>query len=325
MDLSIIIVNYRGWKRLRECLDALVSFSDRVFKSEVIIVDNDSADGKLDEFKSVYPNFVFILNKGNGGFANGCNLGSTLAKGDYLLFLNPDTVASETEVAKLIERAKENPQNYISSCHQVNENGKVSKAFGFFPGFGTLTGFGRVIYRSLNKNKIKERKQEKDNAVTVDWVSGSVMLIKKEVFRNLQGFDEDFWMYYEDTDLCKRARDGKGEIVFYTDITIEHNHGGSSRINNKTTSLTKTEVIISSHLYISKHESGISRFLLQSYLVLYNLVAGTFMAFLGIVFFFIPKLLLRANIYRRLVGYYFNALARRSWISPRSVNFIENV
>src|SRR5659263_3319 len=106
MDLSIIIVNYRGWKHLKECLDSLVVFSGKPLQPEVIIVDNDSADGAIDEFKSNYPDFIFIKNKVNGGFANGCNLGSTFAKGDYFLFLNPDTIASENEVKKLLERAK---------------------------------------------------------------------------------------------------------------------------------------------------------------------------------------------------------------------------
>jgi GT2 family glycosyltransferase len=323
MDLSIIIVNYRGWKRLKECLDSLAVFSGKPFQPEVIIVDNDSADGILDEFKSDYPDFIFIRNKINGGFANGCNLGSTFAKGDYFLFLNPDTIASENEVKKLLERAKENPENYIFSCRQVNENGKECKVFGLFPGFGTLTGFERAIYRVLNRKKIAERTGERSNLITPDWISGSVILLKKELFRNLGGFDEDFWMYSEDTDLCRRVRDMKGNVACFTDITIQHNHGGSSRIDLKTTSLTKTEVFISNHLYIAKHKSGTSRFMIQSYLLLYNLITGGFLALLGILFFASPKMFIRANIYGRLIGYYFGAMKHRSWISPRSVNFIK--
>lgn len=323
MDISIIIVNYRAWKHLKKCLDSLAAFSGILLQSETIIVDNDSADGVIDKFKSDYPDFIFVRNKVNGGFANGCNLGSTFAKGDYFLFLNPDTIASENEVKKLLERAKENPGNYISSCRQVNENGKESKAFGLFPSFGTLTGFERAIYRVLNRKRIAEKTEGKGNLITPDWVSGSVILIKKELFQNLGGFDEDFWMYFEDTDLCRRARDMKGNIAYFTDITIQHNHGGSSRIDLKTTSLTKTEVMISNHLYIAKHKSGTGRFMIQSYLLLYNLVTGGFMALVGVLFFASPKMFLRVNIYVRLVGYYFCVLKKRSWISPRSVNFIK--
>jgi GT2 family glycosyltransferase len=325
MDLSIIIVSYRGWKPLRECLNSLAFVRGAsIFKYEVIIVDNDSDDGSIDEFKSDYPDFIFISNKVNGGFANGCNLGSTSAKGDYFLFLNPDTVASESEVAKLLVRAKENPGHFITSCRQVNINGKESKAFGLFPGFGTLTGIERAIYKILNRKKIATKTEEKNNIITPDWVSGSVMMIKKETFRKIGGFDEDFWMYYEDTDICRRARNLKGEIAYHTDITIQHNHGGSSRINLKTTSLPKTEVLISNHLYLAKHKAGTVRFLIQTYLVLYNLLTGFIIAFIGLLFFAVPKIFLRARIFGRLVVYYCGALKRGSWISPRSVNLVRN-
>jgi GT2 family glycosyltransferase len=321
MDLSIIIVNYRGWKRLRECLDSLATFQGSIFRFEVIIVDNDSADGIINEFKKSYPDFIFIDNKVNGGFANGCNIGSSIAKGDYFLFLNPDTVATEDAVGKLLRRAKENQENFISSCRQVNENNKESKAFGIFPAPGSLTGLGRAIFKFLNRGKVNGKTEAKNDIISPDWVSGSVMMMNKEIFRSLGGFDEDFWMYYEDTDLCRRVRDQKGNIAYYTDIEIQHNHGGSSRINFRIKSITKTEVSISKHIYISKHFTGIGNLHIQSYLILINLLSGTLMAFLGLVLFASPKMFINVHIYGRLVRYYFGALMRRSWISPRSVNF----
>ena len=324
MDLSIIIVNYRGWTHLKECLDSLAAFTGTHFKSEVIIIDNNSSDGFIDEFKLNWPGFKFILNEVNGGFANGCNLGSVNAKGEYFLFLNPDTVASEREIEILLERAKRNPENYISSCRQINKKGEGKNAFGLFPDLGTLTGIGRALYRVLNKKKIADRTDSENNVIYPDWVSGSVMMIKKEIFLMLEGFDEDFWMYSEDVDLCRRARDQHGEIACYSDIKIQHNHGGSSRINLKTTALTKTEVIISGHLYISKHKSGMSGFLIQSYLVFMNLIVGIVMTLFSILFFASPKIFVKATIYFKLIAYYFGALTRQSWISPRSVNFIKN-
>jgi GT2 family glycosyltransferase len=322
MDLSIIIVNYRGWRRLKECLDGLSSFTGSLLSSEVIIVDNNSGDGVINEFKKNYPDFIFIINNANGGFANGCNLGSKIAKGDYFLFLNPDTVASETEVKRLLERAVEFPENYISSCRQENEMGKENKSYGLFPGFGKMTGPGRSIYRLMNSKKIAGNITERNSLITPDWVSGSVMLLSKGIFLDLNGFDEDFWMYFEDVDLCRRARDMNGEIAFFTDITIRHNHGGSSRINLKTTALTKTEVLISNHIYISKHEKGLNRLLLQSILVLYNIMTGMPSALAGIICFVSPKMLSKAIIFGRLISYYFGAIVRNSWISTRSVNSI---
>ena len=324
MDLSIIIVNYRVWKHLRRCLDSLVTFKGNKFTCEVIIVDNNSADGKIDEFISDYQDCIFIRNKVNSGFASGCNLGSINSNGDFLLFLNPDTVAPVESVAKLLDRAKEKPGIFISSCSQVSEKDKVSMTFGLFPEFGTLTGFGRILSKMVNRKKYAERIRHADDIIYPDWVSGSVLMIKKEVFLNLGGFDEDFWMYYEDTDLCRRARDHGGEIACYTDIKIKHVHGGSSRLDIKTASHTKTEVIVSRHIYVDKHIHGAENFLIHSYLVLNNLLTGTLMAFLGVILFLIPKMFVHVLIFGRLIGYYISVLKRKSWIGSWSVNFIKS-
>jgi GT2 family glycosyltransferase len=128
-------------------------------------------------------------------------------------------------------------------------------------------------------------------------------------------------MYYEDVDLCKRVRDISLEVAFCRNISIEHNHGGSSRINLKTASLTKTEVHISRHVYIHKHFKGFSRFLIQAFLVINNILTCGLMALLGILFFYVPKLFARTLIFFRLIRYYAASVLRQSWISPRSVNF----
>ena len=320
-DLSIIIVNYRGWKHLKICLDSLAGFSGTIYNYEIIVVDNNSDDGILREFKSAYPDFIFIESKVNGGFGYGCNLGAKNGSGEFFLFLNPDTVATEPEVEKLLKRAKGNPEYFITSCSQVNESGKECKAFGLFPGFGTLTGIGRALYRQYNKRSVIERTTAKNNIILPDWVSGSVIMISSKIFEQIKGFDEDFWLYFEDTDLCRRVRDIKGEIAYFTDIKIQHNHGGTSRVNLKTTALTKTEVLISNHLYISKHSKGFSRVVLHLLLILNNLIGGFPIVIIDLLSFLHPKGFVRTLIYGRLIGYYFGALVRGSWISPRSVNF----
>jgi GT2 family glycosyltransferase len=148
-----------------------------------------------------------------------------------------------------------------------------------------------------------------------------VVLIRKELFIKINGFDEDFWMYFEDVDICTRVRDLGGEIALAGNISIEHNHGGSSRINIKTASLTKTEVRISQHLYISKHKEGFEKLIIQVFLVVNNIISGGLMALTGLLLFFIPKVFARTMIFIKLLLYYFRALSRFSWISPRSVNF----
>lgn len=315
-DLSIIIVCYKGWPRLTKCLDALNEFTGQKIKTEVIVVDNKSDDPAIFELENKYTKFLFIHNKVNGGFSNGCNLGAKSAKGRFFLFLNPDTVAKESAVEKLMATAEKNADYGIVSCSQINENGKESVACGQFPSLFNLTGFQRAVFRSE-----KTKAGNQDNILFPDWISGSVLLMRRETFLKLNGFDEDFWMYYEDVDLCRRVRNNNLSVVFCGNISIEHNHGGSSRINLKTASLTKTEVHISRHLYISKHKTGSEKLIIQIFLVLNNIISLGVMALTGLALFFIPKLFSRTLIFGRLLNYYFRAVLRLTWTSPRSVNF----
>ncbi len=225
----------------------------------------------------------------NGGFANGNNLGSKSAKGEYILFLNPDTVVIEAEIEKLLVLARSNPGYSLISCRQVTENGRESRATGDFPTILSLTGFQRSVMQLL-----KKKEGNSATAVNVtfpDWISGSVILISNKLFLQLEGFYEGFWMYYEDVDLCKRVAERGGKIAFARDITIEHNHGGSSRVNINTTSITKTEVKISLHLYVSRHLTGSQRILGQLFLVLNNIISGAVMALIGLLSSLFPRFL----------------------------------
>jgi GT2 family glycosyltransferase len=316
MDLSIVIVCYKGWDRLSRCLKSLDSFSGNRFSNEVIIVDNNSGDDGFIKLAERFKKFRFIRNTINGGFANGSNLGASFASGDYLLFLNPDTVVTENEVAKLISGTGSDASFYIVSCRQVTEDGKDSKSTGSFPG----------LFR-VRKNPVSATgKQEAvEKVLFPDWVSGSVMMMRKDIFRDLLGFDEDFWMYSEDVDICRRACDSGGKVAFFSDIVLEHNHGGSSRINLRTTSITKCEVQISKHIYISKHKTGTEKILMHSLLIADNLFTGLLTAAAGLILFFVPKLFVRLPLFFNLAGYYCRVAFRRSWISARSVNFGKSV
>lgn len=316
-DLSVIIVCYKGWDRLIKCLDALDSFQGNKFSTEVIVVDNRSDDEMIIKIERRFPKFKFIYNKLNGGFANGCNLGTRNAAGEYVLFLNPDTVTSENEVEKLLNVARNNKEFGILSCRQVNEKGKESIAYGTFPSLFNLTGLQRALFRSRMPDPV----YRSQDISCPDWVSGSVFLMRLEIFRTVSGFDDDYWMYFEDVDLCRRVRYTGHEIAFCRNITIEHNHGGSSRINLKITSLTKNEVNISRHVYISKHKKGFEKFIIQTFLVLNNIISGGVMAIIGSLLFFIPKVFSRTLIYFRLVSYYAGSIIGLSWISPRAVNY----
>jgi GT2 family glycosyltransferase len=318
-DLSVIIVSYKGWERLGKCLDSLRNFTGGLFSFEVIIVDN-SSDETIKEIERRYPGFRFIQNPVNGGFGNGCNLGAQNARGNFLLFLNPDTVVTEEAIGKLLKASQQNPDFYITSCRQVNERGRESKATGQFPGMWNLTGFQRSLAGIFSKN----RQESSEEVLFPDWVSGSVIMIRREIFQMIRGFDEDFWMYYEDVDICRRTHDIGGKIALFTNITIEHYHGGSSRINQYVASITKTEVLISKHLYISKSKSGQEKYLIQVFLVINNLISGIIHALFGVILFFIPGILVKSMIFLRLIAYYAGAVYNMTWVSPNSVNSVRS-
>jgi len=318
-DLSVIIVSYKGWERLYKCLDSLSNFTGDLFTYEVIIVDN-SSDVTIKEIEGRYPLFSFIQNPVNGGFGNGCNLGAQNAGGNFFLFLNPDTVVTEEAIGLLLKSSQQNPDLYITSCRQVNERGKESKATGQFPGIWNLTGF----QRSLSQIFRRTRTEISDEVLFPDWVSGSVIMIRREIYQKVKGFDEDFWMYYEDVDLCRRIHEARGKIAFFNQITVEHNHGGSSRISIQVASITKTEVHISKHLYISKSKSGMEKYLIQIFLIINNLISSTIQALFGVIFFFIPGLPVKTLIFIRLIAYYAGAAYYMTWVSPNSVNSIRS-
>lgn len=304
MDLSVIIVSYRGWEKLSKCLEALESFSNTDFSMEVIVVDNNSDDGRIDEFEKKFNKIRFIRSGVNGGYAFGCNLGAGHASGEILMILNPDTIVNEKAVGYMLSQTRKHSEPSIVSCSQAAEGGTESKAYGRFPA---------LSLRNLLPAK------EKGAVIHPDWVSGSLMMMRKETFTMLGGFDEDFWMYYEDVDLCRRLRDRNGCIYFFNEISIVHRHGGSSRINLRTESITKTEVQKSRHLYIHKHFTGFRRIVFQTVIFADNLVTGIISGLAGLVFFFVPRMLVRFYILIRLTGYYAGSLYRRSWRSTRSV------
>lgn len=312
-ELSIIIVTYKGWEMLGKCLESLQVFSGTSFSYEVIIVDNTPDPLEMNPIKEKFPGFLYFHNPLNGGYGYGTNIGSRKASGEFLLVLNPDTIVTETSIGSLLNKTR-GKGFMISTCRQVNRRGKESVITGEFPAFGNLTGFMRAFQSRKNERQLGE-------VLLPDWVSGSLILIRRDDFERLNGFDEDFWMYYEDVDLCKRARDAGGEVAVFTDVTIEHNHGGSSRINQKVTSITKTEVLISRHLYMSKHTRGAARVFIELFMVANNLITNLITAIPGLILFFIPKLFVRTLIFVNLLKYYFGAFLNLTWVSPRSVNY----
>jgi len=319
-DLSVIIVNFRGGEKLKRCLDSLQAIADHRYSFEVIVVDNQSNDGSLEEMSVQYPQFVFVANSGNNGFANGCNKGTACSKGGVVLFLNPDTSVNGEALYQMLQVVHKKPEYSIVSCSQQREDGKMDRPYGRFLTVFTLTGWLRAIHRFF-RGRLDDSIRESGTTLELEWVSGSVLMIRKEDFLRLGSWDDDYWMYFEDVDLCRRARSRGGEVVMLKDVMIKHLHGGSSRSNPAVTVLTKTEVHISRHLYIAKHEKTRIAFFMHLILILNNMVLGLLPALLGVLFLFVKRFQIIVRIYFSLAIYYLKVIRSGEWLSERSVNY----
>ena len=314
--ISIIIVNYKSWNKLRQCLEAIKTINDVDFELETIIVDNASNDGQLNSFQKDFPNFRFIENSGNNGFANGCNLGVQNAKGNYLLFLNPDAILNKKALVNMFEYYTNNKNVGIVSCMQKHNSG-YEKSVRFFPKFQTLFGF----LRSLNKKSLNQNIQENETVLFPDWVSGAAVFISKEWLQKVNFWNEDFWMYYEDVDLSKKVTDSGGDIVLLKNCEIVHNHGGSSRLNIQTANITKGEVIKSKHIYLQTHFTGFKLFTMQFLVVFFTLLEKIILGLISIFLLFLPKARLYFLLMISILNYYISALINQTWLSKRSMNY----
>ena len=315
--ISIIIVNYESWCYLQDCLDSIKNIDMDNFILEVIVIENSIDVTNFKEFKLNYPDFSFYLNSGNNGFSNGCNLGVKKATGTYYLFLNPDTKITKEPILEMYNVISTTSNLGAVSCLQKNNDGSFEKGIRFFPRLITLFGFFRAIFKKkLHKTVIKDV-----NIIYPDWLSGAVILINKSWFEKIKGWNEDYWMYFEDVDLSKKIRDENGEVGLLINTYIIHNHGGSSRINLQTATITKLEVLISKHVYIYNHFSGFNYFLIQILLVVNTIISKIILGLLGLFLFFVPKLKIQFILLKKVIQYYFLAIKNGTWLSENSQNF----
>jgi GT2 family glycosyltransferase len=310
-ELSIVIVNYRSWPYLEACLKSLDPQQDRY---DVLVVDNFSDDGQFDSFAANFPHIKFVRSQTNLGFGGGCRLGASLSSADYLLFLNPDTLANHDAIDSMLQFLKSQNQYGIVSCKQ---HVKLARHYLLFPSFRRLSGLLRSAEARMRARKFAIQRWQSFEFIVPDWVSASVLMISRRDYERIGGWNQIFWMYYEDPDLCRRFVDQGGKVALLTNCSISHKHGGSTRLNLETTALTKAEVTISRHVYIHNHFSKTDRILSHSILIASFLLFGSLLALLGIITFFIPRMRLQYMLWQRRWKYYAKVFRTGSWLSPR--------
>ena len=213
MKVSIIIPNYNGGQFLINCLKSIYTLHPS-YPPEVIIVDNASIDGSQTKAKKKFPQIKLIQFQKNQGFSKAVNKGIRKAKGDFIFILNNDTLLEKGCLKELVKTFEKDNKIGIVGGKIINPKGKFD-----LPGFKLNPYLGFMIYDSKNRNQERE----------IDWVSGSAMMVKKEVFEKIGLLDEKFFFYFEDTDFCLRAKRAGFKIYYQPKAKIIHLGGVSSQ------------------------------------------------------------------------------------------------
>jgi GT2 family glycosyltransferase len=226
MTLSVILVNYRSRKELLGCLSSI--FKQRVdFSFEVIVVDNDEPPTVRKALKTKFPQVKYFVAGKNLGFGAGCNLGAKKAQGNLLFFLNPDTIVFPSALEKLVKFLKVHRDVAVVAPLLLDKNNEVYP----LQGTGKLTPLSAIFaFSFLNKiwpkNPFSKKywlsDWDKKNIREVIVVPGTAFLIRKEIFEKIGGFDENFFLYFEESDLCKRVKEAGGKIFFEPKAKLIH-------------------------------------------------------------------------------------------------------
>lgn len=317
MKLSIITVNYKSWGHLEAALSALKT--DFPEDWEVIVVDNESNPSEFDAFAARFPWATFIANPDNSGFGCGCNIGVAKASGEQLLFMNPDVIATPIDIQQLMQ-IKEQHDIGIVAPKQVSAAGKAQKVFDDFPSLLNQSKTLKALLRLLMPSKFRDPRADYSELTYCDWVTGSVLLIDHEDFDAIGGWSEDYWMYVEDADLCRKAHDCGLSVAYAPEVQVIHAHGGSSRLNVAVKSMTKLEVIISKHVYTQHHTRGFVRLLTHKLIILLRMPMLVIASLLDLITLRqIPTLRVRSRMLVGLLRYYGGVIRTGSWLSPRAL------
>lgn len=232
-QISVVIVTYNSERTIEDCLTSIIKYSPGC---EIIIIDNGSGDDTLKIVNQFGQDIQLIRNRQNLGFSKANNLGATRASGEYLVFLNPDAMLTQSDsLERLAEALGENTNFGIVGPRLIYPDGSVQPKVRNFP----------TVYRAFKEYVLGTKGSycfytpDCQALCQVETVAGACMVIKKELFQKMGGFNEKYFMYYEDIDLCRKIRKLGLKVGFIPEITIVHAEGVSAGQNRKTNNLMK--------------------------------------------------------------------------------------
>lgn len=210
MDVSVIIVTFNTLELTRNCVDSVIEHT-KSNSYEIILVDNSSTDGSKEFFQN-YRGVKYIYNSQNLGFGKANNIGAKEAKGRYLFFLNSDTVLLNDAIFYFILKSDRIGEYGCLGCKLVDPQGAFADSGGDFPHPKREVMYALHLIKKKNNPVLEFR----DGKAIIDYVIGADIFLRKSLFEIIGGFDDNFFMYYEETDLQKRV-----SSLYYTNYIIE--------------------------------------------------------------------------------------------------------
>ncbi len=229
MDLSVIIVNFNTRALTRQSIDSIIKNTSGI-DYEIIVVDNSTEEDQ--KYTNADSKTVKVINVQNHGFGHACNIGAGISLGKYLLFLNSDTLINDNSLYKCIKYIEADSRIGVLGARILLRDGTLDH--GCKRGFPTpmaalyyYTGMDRRFPESRKFGAYRQTFLNELEINEVDSVSGAFLMIGKEVYHKIKGFDEAFFMYGEDLDLCYRVKEEGKKVVYYPEAVIIHLKGQS--------------------------------------------------------------------------------------------------
>ena len=256
-DLSVILVSFNDWDHLEKCLDSLRAFQSRI-DTEIVVLDNNSSDGSPDFVRRRFPEVKLVCNSENKGFARASNLGIRASTGEFVLFLNTDTVADAEAVIRLLENIRQKASIGAVGPALMKDRRTYQISFGRKVDF-----FSQLVQKAFF-NLYYSRKLKRDKEIReVGWLSGACLMARRKALEEVGGFDENYFLYFEDIDLCYRIREKGWTLQYCPEAHILHIGGTSASLKKKS---IRYQYRKSQLYFYRKHTSGLSQKLLRLYL-----------------------------------------------------------
>lgn len=232
IDVSIIIVNWNTKQHLLNCLDSLSN--SNYYTQEIIVVDNASSDGSIDAVTSRFPTTKIIENNENLGFSKANNIGIWQSTGRYICLINSDVIVLDRCIEKLMEFMDKNPSIGLAGPRILNPDSSLQVTCRHFPSVWNnlcqALGLNKIFPKSSFFTEPFMKYWAHDEVRKVDVISGCFWMVRREAINEVGLLDEDFFIYGEDIDWCKRFHNAGWDIVFYPEAEAIH-YGGASSAN----------------------------------------------------------------------------------------------